>query len=77
MYPESFRYRSILVETDICIVKVSISVLPVWGGTVCVLEAQREHKCGGRMNLIPQLELGHLSPIAIECFCSTFSGIQT
>lgn len=77
MYPESFRCRNSLVEIDICMVKVSTSVLPVWVGTVCALEAQREEKHGGRMDLLPQLELGPLSPMAIECYCSLFPGIQT
>lgn len=70
MYPESFRCRNSLVEIDICMVKV-------WVGTVCVLEPQREEKCGERMDLIRQLELGPLSPMAVECYCSSFSGIQT
>lgn len=77
MYPESFRCRNSLVEIDICMVKVSTSVLSVWVGTICVLEAQREEKRGGRMDLLLQLELGPLSPIAIECYCSSFPGIQT
>lgn len=77
MYPESFRCRNSLVEIDICMVKVSTSVLPVWVGTVCALEAQTEEKCGGRMDLLPQLELGTLSTMAVECYCSSFSGTQT